>query len=401
MPVHQEIFIAPEELRAFSSRAALLDFASMSTPFLPRAWTAADAQNDSSWILRLSPEATEGFHQALLHAKAAGKAPTAMTPDDFPLPAASRAALDEAIALTQGRWGMCLLKGLPTDRWTEDEARLANWGMGLHMGTARTQNRASAFMADVRDEGGSYKTKNGRGYNTNKSLDFHCDSCDVVALMCRRTARQGGESKVVSSIALRDEIARIRPDLIPVLQGPWYHSSQGAQGPGKPGFYMLPLLGDDPVNFAMRANRKNVVAAQRDFPEVPRLTAQQLEALDLLDTLMADPKLCFSMWLDRGDLQLLNSYVTLHSRTDFEDFDDPDLKRHLYRLWLAVPSSQRLPAQWAVYFDDVRPGAVRGGLRGDHLTQDFIDFETRQAAIHGMPLIPRHHVEAPEAAAAG
>jgi hypothetical protein len=54
-----------------------------------------------------------------------------------------------------------------------------------------------------------------------------------------------------------------------------------------------------------------------------------------------------------------------------------------------VPSAQPLPARWEVYFDDVRAGAVRGGLRGDHLTQDFIDFETRQAAALGMPLKPR------------
>lgn len=371
----------------------------MNTASRPRAWTAAEVESDLSWTLRVPAEAAEGFHQALLHARATGKTFTEMTPADFPLPPAARQVLDQAIDCTQGRWGMCLVKGLPTDRWSEDEVRLACWGMGLHMGTARTQNKASACMADVRDEGGAYKTRNGRGYNTNASLDFHCDSCDVVALLCRRTARSGGESKVVSSIALRDEIARRRPDLIAVLQGPWYHSYQGAQGPGRPPYYTLPLLGDDPAQLAMRANRKNVMAAQRDFPEVPRLTPLQVEALDLLDQLMADPKLCYSMWLERGDLQLLNSYVTLHSRTDFEDFEEPDLKRHLYRLWLAVPSSQPLPEQWAVYFGDARAGAVRGGLRGDHLTQDFIDFETRQAAYHSMPLIPRT-VQAAEAAVA-
>jgi len=358
----------------------------MTTTFRPRAWTADEARNDTSWILRLSPDEAEGIHDALLQAIAANKPLTAMTPQDFPLPEVSLAALKRAIDITQGRWGMCLVKGLPTDRWTESEARLAYWGMGMVMGTARTQNRASQFIADVRDEGGTYKTKNSRGYNTNASLDFHCDSCDVVALLCRRTARSGGESKVVSSIALRDEIARRRPDLIPVLQGPWYHSYQGAQGPGKPPFYMCPILGDDPEFFAMRANRKNVNSAQREFPEVPRLTRQQEEALDLLDQLMMDPHLCFSMWLERGDMQLLNSYVTLHSRTDFEDYEDPDLKRHLYRLWLSVPSSQPLPPQWEAYFGDTRAGAVRGGLRGDHLTQDFIDFETRQAAFLGMPL---------------
>jgi hypothetical protein len=369
----------------------------MTHPFRPRAWTAAEAQDDNSWVLRLSQSEAEGIDQALQHAVRAGKPFTAMTQADFPLPDDSRAALARAMAMTQDRWGMCLLRGLPSDRWTEDEARLAYWGMGLYMGTARTQNRASNHVVDVRNEGGGYKVKGGRGYNTNAGLDFHCDSCDVVALLCRRAARSGGESKVVRSIALRDEIARVRPDLIAVLQGPWYHSYQFAQGPGKPPYYMCPILGDDPVYLCVRSNRKNIIAAQRDFPELPRLTPQQVEALDLMDQLMADPKLCFSMWLERGDMQLLNNYVTLHSRTDFEDFEEHDLKRHLYRLWLAVPHSQPLPPQWEEYFGDTRAGAVRGGLRGDHLTQEFIDFETRQAATLAMPFKPRTLVVAESA----
>jgi hypothetical protein len=361
----------------------------MTAPFRPRAWTAADAQRDSSWLLRLTAEEAEGIDMALKHAKRANKAFTQMTQADFPLPSASRASLERAIDCTQGRWGMCLVKGIPTDRWSEDEARLACWGMSLCMGTARTQNRASQFMNDVRDEGATYKTKGGRGYNTNASLDFHCDSCDVVGLLCRREAKVGGESKIVSSIALRDEIARRRPDLIEVLQGPWYHSYQGAQAPSEPPYYMCPILGSDPVYFAMRANRKNVMAAQRDFPDIPRLTAAQIEVLDLMDELMADPSLCFSMWLERGDLQLLNSYVTLHARTDFQDHEDPNLKRHLFRLWIAVPSSQPLPPEWKTYFGDVRAGSVRGGLVGSAMTQEFLDYEARQAAAMGMLYAPR------------
>ena len=361
----------------------------MTAALQPRAWTAADAKNDTSWVLRLTAEEAEGFDAALKHARQVGKPFVQMTQADFPLPTASRLALERAIACTQGRWGMCLVKGLPTERWTEDEARLAYWGMGLYMGTARTQNRASQFMNDVRDEGGTYKTTGGRGYNTNASLDFHCDSCDVVGLLCRREAKLGGESKVVSSIALRDEVARRRPDLVEVLQGAWYHSYQGAQAPSEPPFYMCPILGNDPEHFAMRANRKNVMAAQRDFPEVPRLTPAQIEVLDLMDKVMADPALCFSMWLERGDMQLLNSYVTLHSRTDFQDHDDPSLKRHLFRLWLAVPTSQPLPGQWQTYFGDVRAGSVRGGLVGSAMTQAFLDFEARQAQTLGMTYTPR------------
>ena len=127
----------------------------MPTASRPQAWTAADAQKDSSWISRLTAQEAEGFDVALKHAQAAGKAFTSMTQDDFPLPAVSRAALVRAAESTQGRWGMCLVKGLPSDRWTEDEARLASWGMGQYLGTARTQNQASHYMNDVRDEGGT------------------------------------------------------------------------------------------------------------------------------------------------------------------------------------------------------------------------------------------------------
>lgn len=356
--------------------------------FAPRAWTAAEAAGDTSWIQRLAEEEVDGFRMALEHARQVDKPLLAMEQADFPLSAPALEALQRAVATTQGRWGMCLLKGFPVDEWTEAETRLAYWGMGLHMGVGRTQNRASQVMNDVRDEGGDYKVKGGRGYNTNAGLDFHQDSCDVVGLLCRRTARRGGTSKVISSIALRDEVQRLRPDLIAVLQQPFFHSYQGTQDPSQPPFYRCPILGEIPGFFALRANRKNTDAAQRDFAEVPRLTGLQHEALDLLDELMPSPLLCYTMELEGGDLQLLNSYVTLHSRTPFEDFEEADKKRHLLRLWLSIPSSQPLPAAWEEYFGDVRPGAVRGGVRGSSITAEFVGYEQRQAAALGMPLKP-------------
>lgn len=136
----------------------------------------------------------------------------------------------------------------------------------------------------------------------------------------------------------------------------------------------------------MRTNRKNIVAAQRDFDDVPRLSTLQTAALDLLDETMMDPRFCFSMSLERGDLQLLNNYVTIHSRTGFEDYEEPDMKRHLLRLWLSIPNAQPLPENWLEYFGDIRAGAVRGGLRGSARSQAFEAYEKRQAALMGMSL---------------
>lgn len=145
----------------------------------PKAWKADDVRKDSSWVRRLTPEAADGFNQALLYAKNLGKPLLEMEQADFPLPPASRAALDEAIAATQGRWGMVLVKGFPTDGWSEDDMRIAYWGMSLYMGVGRAQNKASEVINDVRDTGGNYYVKGGRGYNTNVQLDFHQDYSDV------------------------------------------------------------------------------------------------------------------------------------------------------------------------------------------------------------------------------
>ncbi|KAF7368722.1 Taurine catabolism dioxygenase TauD/TfdA [Mycena venus] len=355
----------------------------------PRPWKAEDVCRDTSWILRLSPEEVDGFRVALAHALKVDKPSLDMEQCDFPLPECSRLALMRAIATTQGRWGMCLVKGFPTGEWSEAEMRLAYWGMSLYMGVARTQNRASEIINDVRDAGGSYKVKGGRGYNTNAGLDFHQDSCDVVSLLCRRTARSGGTSKVMSSLALRDRVKELRPDLMPVLQdNNWFHSFQGAQDPSQPGFYRCSIFGDNNGFFCARTNRKNTVAAQSDFPEVPRLTKQQEEALDLLDTIMPTDEYCYSMELEPGDMQLLNSLVTLHSRTPFKDYEDPDQKRHLMRLWMSIPTSQPLPPRWAEYWGDVRAGAVRGGYRGSVITPQFLVYEKRQAETMKMKFTP-------------
>jgi hypothetical protein len=130
------------------------------------------------------------------------------------------------------------------------------------------------------------------------------------------------------------------------------------------------------------------VAAQRDFPEVPRLKAEQHRALDVLDKIMADDEFCYSMELERGDMQLLNSFVTLHSRTPFEDHAEPDKKRHLRGLWLAIPAGQPLPREWAEYWGDVQAGAVRGGLRGEGITDDCLSYERRQAEAMGIRFEP-------------
>jgi hypothetical protein len=75
--------------------------------------------------------------------------------------------------------------------------------------------------------------------------------------------------------------------------------------------------------------------AQR-HPTAPRLTAEQNELLDLIDAIAADPDLHLSMELQPGDMQLCKNSVLLHARTGYEDYEEPERKRHLIRLWLSA-----------------------------------------------------------------
>ena len=83
-------------------------------------------------------------------------------------------------------------------------------------------------------------------------------------------------------------------------------------------------------------NRNPIEWAEREGVE---LDALQREALDYLDSVLARPDLQLAMELEPGDVQLLNNFAILHSRTGYED--RPPRRRHLLRVWLDLPGSRR------------------------------------------------------------
>jgi hypothetical protein len=97
------------------------------------------------------------------------------------------------------------------------------------------------------------------------------------------------------------------------------------------------------------------------LPDVPPLDPQQVQALDLFESLANDPALHFRMELQAGDLQLVHNHTLLHDRTAFEDWPEPERKRHLLRLWLAPEQARALPPVFAERYGSVVPGE-RGGI---------------------------------------
>ena len=118
--------------------------------------------------------------------------------------------------------------------------------------------------------------------------------------------------------------------------------ARAQQAPDEALSYPHPLFDTAEGKLFSKWNRNRVTSAQK-IEVVPQLSARQWQALEVFDALVRRADLAHSMWLQPGDLQIINSHATLHSRTDFIDHEDAAQKRLLYRLWLAPPDGDRLP----------------------------------------------------------
>jgi len=58
--------------------------------------------------------------------------------------------------------------------------------------------------------------------------------------------------------------------------------------------------------------------------------------LDLYNEIADDPKIYIDMELEKGDIQFLSNHFVLHSRTAYEDYENPKERRHLLRLWISL-----------------------------------------------------------------
>jgi hypothetical protein len=328
----------------------------------PSAWLGADIQNSDRWIHRLDPNEIAGIDAALAHFRATGKPLAAMARDDFPLPAFADAIGGMLTALEDGL-GLYLLRGFPAMDYGVEELRAIYWGIGLYCGAAVSQSKRGDVLGDVRDLGTPHDGPEFRGYTSNGELTYHSDAADVTGLFCLRAAKRGGLSRIVSLAAIHNEILRRDPDLLEVLYGAYPWGLQGNEKPGEPSWYWQPVFAVDQGRFAGRYTRTHIRTAEMN-PDAPDLSSMQKAALDLIDSIAAEDRFNVTMMFEPGDIQFLNNHLTLHTRTAFEDHDDPALKRHLLRLWLAPTNSRALPAGFAPFYRDIRPGVPRGGFPG-------------------------------------
>ncbi len=259
--------------------------------------------------------------------------------------------------------GIVLYRGLPMDDLSLMEAAVIYWAMGLEMGKAQSNNPDGDMIGHVLDTGRDYNDPRHRGYQTNVTMDYHCDQTDAVALLCINTAKTGGLSKVVSSVRLHNEILALRPDLMDVLTRPYCWTKHAEKDIGEQPYYESPVFNFLEGKLCVAYGPAHIIKGHA-LPEAPDMSERQREAIGLMADLAEQHHA--AMALERGDIQICNNYTALHTRTGFRDWSDPARRRVLWRLWLRIQGfrpATPYSAQWA---DGVNLSSTRSQIRLIH-----------------------------------
>src|SRR5262249_25970010 len=140
-------------------------------------------------------------------------APQAVIREQFVHPTLDRLLAGMRSEVMDGR-SVILVRGLDPTRFSPEDFERIYWGVGLHLGIPAVQSRTGDRLGRVEEDD---RDPVSRGYRSSAELNMHTDSYEVVGLLCIQRAARGGESGIVSSLAIHNELLRTRPDLLEPL----------------------------------------------------------------------------------------------------------------------------------------------------------------------------------------
>lgn len=299
-------------------------------------WLAADLGASRSWVRPLSDGCQDEIEAGVRKAVAAGKTYTDVGITDFPLPR-TRSMLREVFDDLENGAGFSVIGDFPVDRFTYEESLIGYAGVSAHLGKLVDQSYAGAMKADVKDMGLAYG-KDVRGYHSNAMLRFHTDGAVLTGLLCLQSAVDGGQSVLTSSGAVSNAILAERPDLYAILLEGFHHHRRGEHAPGDNPISPAPIpvfAFYDGLLHCTYDRNQSLWSAEEGIV----FSARQIEAMDYTDAVMARPEYQLHMEMRKGDIQYVNNFTVMHSRTGYRD--SATQKRHLVRYWIDVPNGKR------------------------------------------------------------
>ena len=297
----------------------------------PNAWTNRSIGGTDGLTHRFTPRQLAAFDTLLSRTR--HLKPHEITRADFDHPEINALAawLDHTIRHDRGA---VILSGLTRETHDEDQMERIYWGLGTHLGDAAVQSALGdriGHVQHVKDDPVA------RGYRSNEELTPHTDSHRVVGLLCLQRGESGGYSRIVSSLAIHNEILATRPDLLEPLYEGYYYAIVEARFSAHPVTdFKIPVFCeiDGVVSCGYSRHFIDRAAAMRGEDLPPKLR----EALDYFDMLAERDDLGIHFLMQPGEMMLWHNFQMLHARDAYQD--SPAHTRHLLRLWLKIDNDR-------------------------------------------------------------
>ncbi|WP_372720408.1 TauD/TfdA family dioxygenase [Immundisolibacter sp.] len=305
----------------------------------PCVWCGTDYRDARHWVYQLSGDALADIDRAVHRVRDAGLNLEDVTPAQFDLPALADDLGTMAEILHRGR-GFVRLQGIDRARYSDDELGIILWGLGSHLGIVVSQSQRGDRLGHVQDRG-----EIGRYYGIGGPIEVHMDPVDVTGLMCLTPARHGGATPLMSSFAVHNAILAERPDLLPALYRGFHYGSETVIKSDQPPIteHRIPVFNfvdGEPDCFFLPAAIRGPKGEPRD-----RMPAMEQEAIAYLQAVAERPDMKIDMVIDPATVQFVNNRVILHARADYQDWPQPERKRHLLRMWLMMPDWPKRPPE--------------------------------------------------------
>ena len=301
-----------------------------------RAWRASSIDDTTGWYYPLSEDCLAGLERIIRDEQHQSRPITGISRSSASLNGCGECLQPVLDALNSGR-GFAIVEQVPVEQYEVEEALSMYWLIGQFLGTPMEQNIQGTLLYDVRDTGQNV-AQGARFSVTNAESSFHNDNSfgeplpDLVGLLCLRTAKSGGQSQLISGYALHNELLDNHPDVLKTLYRLFCFDRRGQFEAGESPTSQFPIFQWNMGELTVRYLYYYIQVGHERAGET--LTAHQREALEVVEGLLRRADFRVEFDLQPGQMLFTNNRWILHNRTAFEDYPDPERRRHYVRLWL-------------------------------------------------------------------
>jgi alpha-ketoglutarate-dependent taurine dioxygenase len=302
----------------------------------PSAWQCRQVRPES-YRVSLSPACLDEIRHAADALRAYPLPTIVLDPGEFALPQCAAAMAQVRRILDRGI-RFAVLDRLLLDEIGAEAAPAIYWLLASLVARPVAQKLDGTLIYDVHDTGRQALPGSGvRPDKTNIEIRFHNDNSyntrppEYVALLCLRTAKRGGRSRVASFHSAHNALLAHGREHLPRLYRPFWFDRQREHFADESPIFSAPvfeLAGE--LRTRLSAHQIHGGYALRGEP----IDNEGAGALDALLSLFDEDEMSLEFDLEPGQIEFLDNRAIGHSRTEFEDHVEPERRRHLVRLWL-------------------------------------------------------------------